>query len=108
YGQKDPKQEYKKEGYNLFVNMVARVSSDVVTNLFRIQVKRPEEELALEQADLLRNAELLRSAVAQHQDEPVQAPVPAPEPAITSEMECPCGSGKPFNKCHGSEDEAVA
>ena len=31
YGQKDPKQEYKKEGYNLFVNMVARVSSNVVT-----------------------------------------------------------------------------
>jgi preprotein translocase subunit SecA len=29
YGQKDPKQEYKKEGYNLFVNMVARVSSNV-------------------------------------------------------------------------------
>ncbi len=107
YGQKDPKQEYKKEGYNLFVNMVARVSSDVVTNLFRIQVKRPEEELALEQADLLRNAERMREAIAQHDDEPVQAPAPPPEPIVTSEMECPCGSGKPFNKCHGSEDEAV-
>jgi preprotein translocase subunit SecA len=108
YGQKDPKQEYKKEGYNLFVNMVARVSSDVLTNLFRVQVKRPEEELALEEADLLRNAERLRGAIAQHEDEPAPAPAPAPEPVVTSEMECPCGSGKPFAKCHGAEDEATA
>jgi preprotein translocase subunit SecA len=40
YGQKDPKQEYKKEGYNLFVNMMARVSSNVVTKLFSVQVQK--------------------------------------------------------------------
>ncbi|MFO0755915.1 MAG: preprotein translocase subunit SecA [Byssovorax sp.] len=106
YGQKDPKQEYKKEGYNLFVNMVARVSSDVLTNLFRIQVKRPEEELALEEADLLRNAERLRAAVAQHDEGPAPVPAPPPEPVVQNDQECPCGSGKPFAQCHGAEDEA--
>jgi preprotein translocase subunit SecA len=108
YGQKDPKQEYKKEGYNLFVNMVARVSSNIVTNLFKVNVKRQEDEDAIEQADLARHAAQLQQAVAQHEDEPPPVPAPPPAPIIESDQECPCGSGKPFNQCHGAEDEAVA
>jgi preprotein translocase subunit SecA len=106
YGQKDPKQEYKKEGYNLFVNMVARVSSNVVTKLFAVNVRKPEEEEEIEQADLQRHAEQLRQAVTRHEDTPEPEPAPPPEPVVTGEMECPCGSGKPFSKCHG-EDEAT-
>jgi preprotein translocase subunit SecA len=107
YGQKDPKQEYKKEGYNLFVNMVARVSSNIVTKLFSVNVRRPEEEEEIEAADLARHAEQLSRAVAQHQDEPPALPAPPPEPIVRAEQECPCGSGKPFSKCHGAEDEAT-
>jgi preprotein translocase subunit SecA len=109
YGQKDPKQEYKKEGYNLFVNMVARTSSNVVTKLFSVNVRRPEEEEQIEQADLARHAEQLRQAVAKHAEElPPAPPPPPPEPIVKSDQECPCGSGKPFNQCHGVEDEATA
>ncbi len=107
YGQKDPKQEYKKEGYNLFVNMVARVSSNVVTKLFSVNVKRAEEEDEVEQADLARHAEQLRQAVAKHDGEPPPKPEPKPEPAVNAEQECPCGSGKPFRQCHGVEEEAT-
>jgi preprotein translocase subunit SecA len=107
YGQKDPKQEYKKEGYNLFVNMVARVSSNIVTKLFSVNVRRPEEEEEIEAADLARHAEQLSRAVAQHQEEPPALPAPPPEPIVHAEQECPCGSGKPFSKCHGVEDEAT-
>jgi preprotein translocase subunit SecA len=107
YGQKDPKQEYKKEGFNLFVNMVARVSSNVITKLFSVQVRKAEDEEAIEAADAARHAEQLQRAVARHDEEPVQPPVPEPEPMIASEQECPCGSGKPFMKCHGAEDEAT-
>ena len=107
YGQKDPKQEYKKEGYTLFVNMVARVSSNVVTKVFGINVKREEDEAQIEQADLARHAAQLREAVAQHDDEPIPAFTPPPEPIVQSDQECPCGSGKPFAECHGgAEDEA--
>jgi preprotein translocase subunit SecA len=108
YGQKDPKQEYKKEGYSMFVNMVARVSSNIVTKLFSVNVKRQEEENEIEQADLARHAAQLQHAVAQHEEEPVPEPAPPPAPLIQSDQECPCGSGKPFNQCHGTEDEAVA
>jgi preprotein translocase subunit SecA len=108
YGQKDPKQEYKKEGYSLFVNMVARVSSNIVTKLFSVNVKRSEEEEAIEQADLARHAAQLDRAVAHHEDEPEPMPAPPPAPIIQNDQECPCGSGKPFNQCHGAPDEAVA
>ncbi len=70
YGQKDPKQEYKKEGYNLFIDMVARVSSNVVTKLFAMKVKQPEEEERLELDELARHEEAMRLAVAHHDDEP--------------------------------------
>jgi preprotein translocase subunit SecA len=109
YGQKDPKQEYKKEGYNLFVNMVARVSSNVVTKVFTFAVSRPEEEERLELDDLARNQELMRRAIAQHDEESaIPPPVAPPEPAVTGEMDCPCGSGKPFSKCHGAPEEEEA
>ncbi|MCK6590326.1 MAG: hypothetical protein L6Q76_22405 [Polyangiaceae bacterium] len=107
YGQKDPKQEYKKEGYNLFVNMVARVSSNVITKLFSVQVRRAEDEEAIEAADAARHAEQLKRAVAKHDEEPAPLPAPEPEPLIAGDQECPCGSGKPFLKCHGAEDEAT-
>ena len=112
YGQRDPKNEYKKEGYNMFVNMVARVSSNVVTKVFSVKVRKPEEEEAIEQADMLRHAEQLAKAVAKHDDGlPVgaqpSAPPPPPEPLVKAEQECPCGSGKAFSKCHGAEDEAT-
>jgi preprotein translocase subunit SecA len=111
YGQKDPKQEYKKEGYNMFVNMVARVSSNVVTKVLAARVRRQEEEEAIEAADLARHAQQLARSVAQHEEElPPGAsadPPPPPEPMVMSDAACPCGSGKPFDKCHGAEDEAT-
>ena len=108
YGQKDPRQEYKKEGYNLFVNMVARVSANVITKLFGMQVRKAEEEEAVEEADLAKHAEQLQRAVARHDEEPEPEPMPEPAPIVMADMECPCGSGKPFAKCHGAEDEASA
>jgi len=109
YGQKDPKQEYKKEGYNLFVTMVARVQSNVMTKVFAMKVRREEEEQAIEERDLARHQEQLDHAVAHHEEElppGASAEPPPQEPIVTAEMECPCGSGKPFMQCHGAEDEA--
>ena len=111
YGQKDPKQEYKKEGYNMFVNMVARVSTIVITKFYTVNLKRAEqEEEQAEAADLQRHAASLREAIAQHDEGlPLGASAPPllPEPAVVHDQECPCGSGKPFNTCHGVEDEAT-
>ncbi|MDI1479918.1 preprotein translocase subunit SecA [Polyangium sp. y55x31] len=111
YGQKDPKQEYKKEGYNLFVTMVARVQSNVMTKVFAMKVRREEEEQAIEEQDLARHQAQLDHAVAHHDDElpPGASEEPPPqEPLVAAEQECPCGSGKPFMQCHGAELEDEA
>jgi preprotein translocase subunit SecA len=122
YGQKDPKNEYKKEGYNLFVNMLAAVSSQVVKKVMRVQVQRSEEEeAAIEQQAMERREEQLAHAFAVHgqdvepalaggdmPEEEVPMPVHREEPRIASEDECPCGSGKPFSTCHGAPmDDAL-
>jgi preprotein translocase subunit SecA len=125
YGQRDPKQEYKKEGYNLFVNMMAAVSSQVVKKLMSVQVHRPEDEAAIEREDLARHEEQLASAMAVHGeevgmeqesdrigepylDDPPAPPPPREEVRITREEECPCGSGKAFSACHGASVEEDA
>jgi len=111
YGQKDPKQEYKKEGYNMFITLLARVSSNVVMKLVKAQVRAPEEEERIEAEDLARHMEKLAGAVASHggDRQPLSEPgvlePPKEEPAVAAEMDCPCGSGKPFSECHGAADE---
>jgi preprotein translocase subunit SecA len=116
YGQKDPKQEYKKEGYNLFVNMMTSVSEQVVKKILHVEVHAPEDESLIEQSDLLRHQDALAHALATHGDE--QEPAlpggdyeadiaynpPPEEPRISMEEECPCGSGKAFNSCHGAPE----
>ena len=130
YGQKDPKQEYKKEGFNLFVDMMAAISSNVVVRHFAQQAaSQAEDEIAALEAEAAeRHQAALDSAVARHVgDSPPESEAAAPEhmrqsvasaaapvpaaPRIGRNDECPCGSGKKFKKCHGAgldDDEAVA
>ncbi len=121
YGQRDPKQEYKKEGYNLFVNMMAAVCSLVVTKIVRVKVQRQEEVAAMEQEDMQRHVAQLSDAFARHgEDEEaalagarVRRQVPQTQvaaraaPKVGRNDVCPCGSGKKFKKCHGAVDGAT-
>jgi preprotein translocase subunit SecA len=130
YGQRDPKNEYKKEGYNLFLNMMARVSGTALVKFFEARIQKKEEVAAEEHEAELRYQEELAHAVARHPgeaDDPVQAlnqlreaadaaharvsrpPVQA-GPKIGRNDPCPCGSGKKFKKCHGAilEEEGAA
>jgi preprotein translocase subunit SecA len=126
YGQRDPKNEYKKEGYSLFVNMMARVSSTVLTKFFNVQIQQQDEMRELEAAAEARHHADLDQAVAKHigdegevSPEELLAQVrnianggasvrPAPQraaPRIGRNDPCPCGSGKKFKHCHGSADD---
>ncbi len=136
YGQKDPKKEYKKVGYDMFADMMARMQSNVVTKLFRVQFKREEEAVPeLEQ----KQRELHEQGAADKTDDEVDAEVKQKEqrraprkgakggakapgaaaaadkqetvrrdkPKVGRNDPCPCGSGKKYKKCHG-RDEAEA
>ncbi|MDH1004215.1 preprotein translocase subunit SecA [Acinetobacter junii] len=112
YAQKNPEQEYKKEAFNLFVNMLAIIKSDVVTDLSRVHVPTAEELAELE-AQQQRQAESMRLSF-EHNDvdgltgevtaseEPEytvnNAPFPVPE---SRNAPCPCGSGLKYKQCHG-------
>jgi preprotein translocase subunit SecA len=128
YGQRDPKNEYKKEGYDLFLNMMANVSSNVLVKLFEVRAQRAEEIAAMEAEAEARHQHELEAAIARHpgeDEEPAQDPAAAlakmreaagslpprapatAAPKIGRNDPCPCGSGKKFKKCHGAalEDE---
>jgi preprotein translocase subunit SecA len=122
YGQRDPKNEYKKEGYNLFLNMMAKVSSNVLVKFFEARVQRTDEIAAREQETERRYQDELAHVVAQHPSADAEDPaaslnqlreqaaaVPQPSrrpataaPRIGRNDPCPCGSGKKFKKCHGA------
>ena len=120
YGQKDPKNEYKKEGYDMFLNMMANVSSSVLIKLMEFQPQGSRAIEALEaEAEEAHRAEL-EAAVARHPGEEEVAPpggagglddarAAAAErpsqrqaPKIGRNDPCPCGSGKKFKQCHGA------
>lgn len=115
YGQKDPKNEYKKESFAMFTHMLDVLKTNVISVLSRIQVRSQEEV----EAERRQYAEALAQAEAEAAAEAnanVQSDVAAEqtdgEPLSDEELAdlnisrndpCPCGSGKKYKHCHGSK-----
>ena len=80
YGQKDPKQEYKKEGYEMFVQMTWRVKSAVIGNILRLQVVRQEtaQEIEAKRLALARKQRMTESAWRQRPTAATQPQAGAP------------------------------
>ncbi len=117
YAQKQPKQEYKKEAFELFSDMLENVKREVVTLLARVRIRSDEEVQALEAAERQQVEARLSQSQFQHQDaggygadeEAAQvvaaqqgvAQLQRDEPKIGRNDPCPCGSGKKYKHCHG-------
>ncbi|HYQ22457.1 preprotein translocase subunit SecA [Stenotrophomonas sp.] len=117
YAQKQPKQEYKKEAFELFSDMLENVKREVVTLLSRVRIRSDEEVQALEAAERQQVEARLSQSQFQHQDagsysadeeaaqvEAAQqgvAQLQRDEPKIGRNDPCPCGSGKKYKHCHG-------
>jgi preprotein translocase subunit SecA len=114
YAQKNPKQEYKRESFTLFQELLESIKRDTIRVLSHVQVRR--EDPAEEEARLRREAEALAermqfqhaetSALAQPEaaeesDVAVAAAPVRTEPKIGRNEPCPCGSGKKYKHCHG-------
>ncbi|HET8729860.1 MAG TPA: preprotein translocase subunit SecA [Moraxellaceae bacterium] len=120
YAQKNPEQEYKREAFQLFEQLLGAVKLELVQTLARVEVQSPEEVAALEAQ---RQAEAEHMAMQfQHADPTTaQAEDDVPPPAFDDEAvpaqeqapfvrdgakvgrndPCPCGSGKKYKHCHG-------
>jgi preprotein translocase subunit SecA len=114
YAQKNPKQEYKREAFELFNSLLDRIKYDAVSMLARVQfrndaeIKAEEEERQrrLEQAMRLQHAtpeSLVAPASAPPSGSDAQAAPFVREIRKVGRNEvCPCGSGKKFKHCHGA------
>ena len=117
YAQKQPKQEYKKEAFELFSEMLEKVKREVVTVLSRVRIRSEEEVAAMEAEERRIAAAREQQLQFQHQEaggysadeeaasvEAAQlgfSPVTRDGPKVGRNDPCPCGSGKKFKHCHG-------
>jgi preprotein translocase subunit SecA len=127
YAQKNPKQEYKREAFELFSAMLDRIKFDTLTTVSKIQVRSQAE---IEREELERQQRLARALQAQHAEaiSPIQgissqedpqagdslgsampnvappnvAPFVRAVPKVGRNEPCPCGSGKKYKHCHGA------
>ncbi|MDD3518025.1 MAG: preprotein translocase subunit SecA [Chromatiales bacterium] len=115
YAQQNPKQEYKREAFEMFEALLERVKRDVVSLLLRIQVRTPDELQAMEeQARAQANKPMefnhpdAGSALAAEAEEvsaeDAQHPYRREAPKLGRNDPCWCGSGKKFKHCHGKLD----
>jgi preprotein translocase subunit SecA len=114
YANKNPKQEYKREAFELFEALLDRLKQEVVRILSQLQIKRQDEAEVIERQ---RREEAERQKLAfQHAQtsalpdveqgeaeasEPPQRPVVRDAPKVGRNDPCPCGSGKKYKQCHG-------
>ncbi len=110
YAQKNPKQEYKREAFELFSDMLDRIKQDVVKVVLTVTVRSEQDVQAVEEADSVSNVQYQHAGY----DEALASPGPegdvalAPPPPFTRAGDkvgrndlCPCGSGKKYKHCHG-------
>jgi preprotein translocase subunit SecA len=110
YAQKNPKQEYKRESFELFSDMLDRVKQDVVKIVLTVQVRTPEDVHAVEEAPAVTNVRYQHAdydaALASEPEGGAVAAVAAP-PFVRGSAKvgrndpCPCGSGRKYKQCHG-------
>jgi preprotein translocase subunit SecA len=114
YGQKNPLQEYKKEGFDMFVDMIATLKSEATERLFRVQIRSEEETADAEEQVAPPQPPPLPSpkALTYGRGEGQQAASVEPEKErpqvrhgdkIGRNDPCPCGSGKKYKKCCGAK-----
>ena len=116
YGQKDPKQEYKKEGYKGFIQMLGTIKTQFVSQMMRVQARNTAEETARLQKQLAERQKRAMQALegranAEGKIEQAsvapKAPAKAEGPRVGRNDPCPCGSGRKYKKCHGAAEANV-
>lgn len=115
YAQKDPKQEYKREAFEMFTSLLEHIKYEVIGVLFKVQVRQEEDVLAIDEQmqapremhfehaqpwDPLDDHDHDESQLAEAEKVPEHPFVRAAHKVGRNEL-CPCGSGKKYKQCHG-------
>ncbi len=110
YAQKNPKQEYKREAFELFAQMLDMIKNDVIKTVMLVRIQA-SEEMAVEPEHLAnvhyQHADFDASAAPEALLSPTAEPEGRQQPRVNSVAKvgrndpCPCGSGKKYKVCHG-------
>jgi preprotein translocase subunit SecA len=112
YAQKNPKEEYKRESFVLFSDMLGRIRHDVINLLAHVQVQAPQDVEALENQNRqpqdmhFVHPSLDTGGQPEAGDDAAgaaaaQKPMTRRQPKVGRNEPCPCGSGKKYKHCHG-------
>ncbi|MCY1046113.1 preprotein translocase subunit SecA [Corallococcus sp. bb12-1] len=118
YGQKDPKQEYKKEGYQGFIQMLSAIKTQFVSQMMRVQARsassaaeetaRIQRQLAQQQQKAVEGRADAEGKIEEATATPVAqraaAAASSDAPRVGRNDPCPCGSGRKYKKCHGANE----
>jgi preprotein translocase subunit SecA len=104
YAQKQPKQEYKREAFELFSGMLTAIKTEVTQITTTVQVRQPEDVAAVDLHGEPSNVQYQHAEYNEAQDfAEAEAAVSSAEgyPKVGRNDPCPCGSGKKYKQCHG-------
>ena len=101
YNQKDPLVEYKKESYNMFMEFITNIKSEIIKVLFAIQLQSREDAAKEQEALEKMKEEMEESATAGASTNIAQNEVRTSDKKIARNDPCPCGSGKKYKQCCG-------
>ena len=109
YAQKDPKQEFKREAFQMFTVMLDTIKHDVISYISRVKVRDPEDVAAVEEQRRQSTEVEYQHEQAESLTSDADEPVPSGAEPYTRDGRkvgrnepCPCGSGKKFKQCHGA------
>ena len=106
FAAKNPKQEYKRESFDLFLQMLENIKHDVIVFLYRVSI-RTEEDIRLaekkenKQKMNYRHPSVPNNISNNKNEAPPDQPFVRNKPKIGRNEPCPCGSGKKYKQCHG-------
>ena len=100
YNQKDPLVEYKKESYNMFIELISNIKHEIIKVLFTIQLQN-QDDAKKEQEALEKMKEQMEESTENITTNLAQKEVMASEKKIARNDTCPCGSGKKYKQCCG-------
>ena len=108
YASKQPKQEFKRESFEMFAELLDRIKRELITILAKVQVRREEDVAEMEEQRRAAGQRMQYKhahAAALGQDAPQEAEKPETfvreQPKVGRNEPCPCGSGKKYKHCHG-------
>jgi preprotein translocase subunit SecA len=113
YAQKDPKQEYKREAFEMFTSMLDSIKAEFVSIVSRVQVRSEDEIKVMEEQSQapVENMQYQHAEINalddEGEDQPEETKLPESKPFVRDERKvgrneaCPCGSGRKYKNCHG-------